>query len=194
MKPNVLIVLLFLVILIAACSNHQAKQVQETSATDTARFYPLRSFFNEQLQYVDLRNFSITRVTVKNGKKDSAAFTKEQFLAMAEMFLQRDLSEPGIKALYKESVFQDQSTGSLTLNYSPITETAVVKSIDVLLDDETHIVKRVFIRAAYNKGDTSVSEQYSWKANKSFLVSRTLQAKNGFTSTETNFVNWNDKP
>lgn len=188
------VVIISIWVVMSACSNHQVKHNNNLPAGDTAKYYPLSSFFEEQMRYVDLRNFPISKVTVKDGKKDSIALNKDQFLAMAALFLQRSLSEPGIKALYRETVFQDQSTGSLTLNYTPVTDSVLVKNIDILLDDETHIVKRVFIRSAYNKGDTTITEQYNWKANKSFQLNQTLQAKNGFTSTETNFVNWNDTP
>lgn len=181
-----------IVVVMSACSNHQVKHNNNLPAGDTAKYYPLRVFLEEQIRYVDLRNFPIRKVTVRDGKKDSVTLTKEQFLDMAALFLLRDLSAPGIKALYKETVFQDQSTGSLTLNYTPVSDTVLVKNIDILLDDETNMVKRVFIRSAYQKGDTTITEQYNWKANKSFQLNRTLQAKNGFTSTETNFVNWND--
>lgn len=178
----------------SSCGGPVQRKQKENTAGDTSKYYPLRSFLQEQVQYVDLRNFPIYRITVKDGRRDSVSMRKEDFLSMAAAFLQRDLSEPGLKSKYTETVFQDQSTGSLTLNYSPLATSLPVKSIDILLDENTHAVKRVFIRAAYTRGDTSITEQYSWKANKSFQLNRTLQTSKGFTSTETNFVNWNDNP
>lgn len=194
MKFLVLSGLLCSLIIGSSCGGPVQPKQKDRTATDTTKFYPLRSFLQDQMQYVDLRNFPIYRIRVKDGVRDSVPMSKEAFLSMAVVFLRHDLSEPGLKSRYTETVFQDQSTGSLTLNYSPITANEVVRSIDILLDENTHIVKRVFIRAAYTSGDTSITEQYSWKANKSFQLGRTLQTGKGFTSTETNFVNWNDIP
>lgn len=183
-----------LVLVFTGCNNLSTAPKKELPLADTAKFYPLRGFLQDQIRYVDLRNFPIYKITVKNGLKDSVPLTKEQFIAWAGLFLKRDLSEPAVKIQYQETVFQDQSTGSLTLNYTPVSNNAIVKSLDILLDEETHIVKRVFIRTAYQSGDSSITEQYSWKANKSFQVSRTVNTKKGSTAIESNFINWNDTP
>jgi len=175
-----------------ACNNPHGPNAM--NAADTAKYYPLRGFFKEQIEYVDLRDFPLYEIRTVNGKKDSLPISKEQFIAIAGRFLDNDISDPRVKIQYHETVFQDQSTGSITLNYSPVNKETRVKNIDILLDQETKQVKRVFIRSAYQKKDTLVTEQYSWKANKSFLISKSLQTADGFQSTETTFVNWNDKP
>jgi hypothetical protein len=186
--------ILLIVLVISACNTQRPKTAVAIAAADTSKFYPLRSFFKEQIEYVDLRNFLIYRITVKDGKKDSATLTKDAFIAMAGVFLQHDISDPKIKALYKETVFHDLSTGSITLNYTPTDSKAEVQNVDILLDDETNIVKRVFIRSVYTKGDTTITEQCNWKANKSFQLNRERTTKNGYTATELNYINWNDKP
>ncbi len=184
----------FVLLIVSACNTQKPKTQPAVPVADTAKFYPLHGFFKEQIEYVDLRNFPIYRITTKDGKKDSAAITKEEFIAMTGIFFTRDISDPKIKALYKESVYHDLSTGSITLNYTPTDSKADVQNIDILLDEETSMVKRVFIRSVYTKGDTTVSEQCNWKANKSFQVNKTRTTKNGYISTELNYVNWNDKP
>lgn len=185
---------LFIILTAAAisCKNSPPKE-QAVPVADTAHFYPLNVYFKEQMEYVDLRAFPIYRITTKDGKRDSVSISKEEFLSMAQTFLQHDIAAPEVKALYKESSFEDLSTGSLTLNYKPVEKNAVVQNIDVLMDQEGRAVKRVFIRAVYSKGDTTITEQCSWKTNKSFQLNRSKEAPD-YTSTELNFVNWNDRP
>jgi hypothetical protein len=182
------------ILTLVACQSNPSHKQPATQPSDTSKFYPLRTFFKDQIQYVDLRGFSIYRITQKDGKKDSAGISKEEFISLAGVFLERDISDPSIKVLYKESAFHDLSTGSITLNYTPVSSDAQVQNIDILLDEQTNIVKRIFIRSVYTKGDTTISEQCNWKTDKSFQVNRSLAAKNGYTSTELNYVNWNDKP
>ena len=185
--------LVVFILMLSSCNNPAPKTGAAIKVADTASFYPLKDFLREQIQYVDLRNFPLYRITVKDGKKDSAAITKDQFIELSGSFLKREAAFSKDKALFKETVFNDQSTGSNTLNYQSIDIKTEVQSIDVLLDEQTSIVKRVFIRSGYMKGDTAIKEQCNWKANKSFQVNRTLTTKNGYASEERNFINWNDK-
>lgn len=191
MKIITVCLLLILLCTIGCNSGNQPVKVKPAIA-DTAKFYPLADFFRKQIAYVDLRNFTLYKITVKDGKKDSSILSKDQFIALANLFLDRSISAPEIKALYQESVFQDLSTKSYILNYSPVGHTAEVQNIDVLLDEDTKQVKRIFIKSAYTRGDTTINEQCNWKADKSFQVNRFLQTKKGYTSTELNYINWND--
>ena len=185
---------LFLLMILTACQSHPSKNGKDKAKSDTARFFAIAPFFKEQLQYVDLRNFTIYKVTVVDGKKDSVALTKEDFSKWAAIFLDKDISTPEKAAGYKESVFNDLSTGSITLNYSPLNGEAIIQNIDVLLVQETGQVKRIMIKSIYNHGDTAITEQCSWKTDKSFRVNRSYTTKNGFQKTELNYINWNDKP
>jgi hypothetical protein len=185
--------IIVLLSLLASCNNPKPKTQPAPQLADTATFYPLRNFLLEQIQYVDLRNFPLYSITIKDGKKDSVALAKDQFILLAEIFLNREASFSKDKILFKETVFNDQSTGSNTLNYQSTNGNTEVQSIDVLLDENTNVVKRIFIRSEYVKGDTTIKEQCNWKANKSFQVNRTLTTKTGYISEERNFVNWNDK-
>ena len=188
------LLLFFVIFLICACNNRKPEKQNVTILSDTSKFFPLSAFYKEQIQYVELRNFPLYKITVKDGIRDSSSLSFNQFIVLTSFFTNRDLSVPKIKILYKESVFQDLSTGSITFNYKPINNGAEVQNIDVLLNEATNQVKRVFIRAVYSKGDTTITEQCNWKANKSFQINRSLTTVNGFTSTELNTIIWNEKP
>ena len=184
----------YMVILCIACNNPRTAADQKTTTADTAGFFPVTAFFRSQLAYAGAVAAPIYRITVKDGKKDSTVLTRDQFNSLAGIFLDRNIMAPAVKALYRESVFHDLGTRSYTLNYTPVDKHAVIQNIDVLLDEETNNVKRVFIRSLFSRGDTSITEQCNWKAFKSFQVNRYLQA-GSYTATELTYVNWNnDQP
>ena len=185
---------LCLLICVTACTSGNNKAGKESAGKDTTKYFATTPFFTQQIQYVDLRNFPIYRITMIDGKKDSVALSKEEFIKWAGVFLEKDISAPKTAAGYKESVFNDLSTGSITLNYSPINGEANIQNIDILLAQETNQVKRILIRSVFNRGDTLVTESCSWKADKSFQVNRSYITKSGYNKTELNFINWNDKP
>lgn len=189
----ILVLIVSISVLLCACGSGGSEEKKIVLA-DTAKFYPLSSFFKEQIAFVDLRSFDIYKLTTVDGKKDSAALTKDEFIKWADIFVERSFANPALKAGYKETVFEDLSTGSYTINYTPHNPPAVtVKNIDILLAQQTNAVKRIFIKSVYAKGDTTIEEQCNWKADKSFQVNRTRSTNNGFRSTELNFINWDDK-
>lgn len=164
------------------------------SLADTAKFYPLGQFFRNQVEHVDLRAFPIYRITITDGKKDSAAVGREEFFRWSDIFIQRAFADPELKAAYKETVFEDLSTESYTLNYSPHDPSSVtVQNIDILLSQELKQVKRVFIKSLYKRGDTTIEEQANWKTDKSFQVNRIKYTAGGYRSTELNYINWNER-
>ncbi len=190
-----LLALLSLFFLAQACQSNKIPPAAKTKdSTDTGRFYPIGEFFQSQIEYVDLRNFTITQKNDIDGKKDSFNISKERFISLARVFAEKDISSPRIKKMYRETVFHDLSTESYTLNYSPLQPGLGIQSIDVLLDDQHKQVKRILIRSIFTRGDTTITEQCSWKTNKSFLIARYGQTKKGHNRNSLIFVNWNDTP
>lgn len=193
MKP-ILFLLLGILSCITACKQGPADKGKNTPKTDTGKFYALGVYFKEQIQYVDLRNFPIYQINTLNGKRDSVALSKEQFIAETRIFTEKDISTPSLSGGYRETVFNDLSTGSITLNYTPVNGEAPIQNIDILLSQETNQVKRVFIKSIYTRGDTTITEICSWKTDKSCQINRSYITQTGSKGTELHFINWNDKP
>ena len=186
---------LFLIVVLTACKSGKEEKGDANATTDSTKFYPVGDFFRAQIRYVDLRNFSIYKISTKDGKKDSTVLTKDEFVNWVSQLLARSIFAPKYdSSQYKETVFHDLTTQSLTLNYAPLNRDALVQNIDVLLNDETNIVKTIYIKSIYTNGDTTIVEQCNWKADKSMHQNRVLSTKAGYTSSEINYINWNDKP
>ncbi|MBV9987248.1 MAG: hypothetical protein JO301_06185 [Chitinophagaceae bacterium] len=182
----------FFCLILAGCG-HGGRPAATVPPADTAKYYSLDAFYRSQLDYVELRNFPIYRIRILNGKKDSAAFSKDDFAALASSLFRTQTFLPRDKAMYKETVFEDQSTDSYTLNYTATDPAPAVRSVDILLDRASNAVKRVFVKSSYRAGrDTTVEQVFGIKAFKSMQLNRTITAK-GYRSTELNYINWNDK-
>ncbi len=175
-----------------SCKNGQQK-VRNNSGIDTTKFYPLNDFFKSQIEFVDLRAFYIYQKKDVNGVKDSIVLTKESFKKIAAIFLEKDISSADKKQHFTETVFHDLSTKSYTLNYRAKNIAEAIQNIDVLIDENTNQVKRIFIRSEFQHNDTSVVEQCNWKADKSFQINRFSKTPTGFKLNELTYVNWNDQ-
>ncbi len=184
--------LFVLLILFTSCKNKKSTKI-EKQVSDTTRFFALSGFFKEQIVDVDLKAYNIYLIKELNGKRDSIGIDKEIFKTYATNFLTKDISTPEMHDKYTETVFHDLSTNSYTLNYRPKSVDEAIQNIDILLDENTNIVKRVFIRTETMKKDTSIIEQSNWKADKSFQINRVSKTPSGYVSNEFNYVNWNDR-
>ena len=176
---------------IGGCRSKQSKIKVTTDLSDTAKFFPVTPFFKEQIAFVDLRNFSIKKSTSQHGKKDTVIISHEAFITTANLFLEAAKEFEANKYRFKENVFRDLSTNSYTLNYTPVDASlSAIQNIDILLAEETNYPKRVFIKKSQNKGDTSITEQYNWRANKGLQITRYRAAGSQYAETAVTNISW----
>jgi hypothetical protein len=62
---------------------------------------------------------------------------------------------------------------------------ATIKNIDILIDEQTSMLKRIFIRKQKVIQDTTSTEQLSWKTNEGFTISISKKTNNGFLLNKT---------
>ncbi len=185
---------LFILLLIAivSCNTKNNKPASYKLQADTTKYYPIEQFIREQIQYVDLRNFTIYQVTQKDNKTDSVILSKDAFIDWANKVLAMGLYAETMAGHYKESVFNDQTTGSITLHYAKVEASSGIQYVDVLLDASGTQVKRLFLKALTVQNDTTITEQLSWKANKSAVLSNSATTTNGYQNNSTQLITWNE--
>ncbi len=177
---------------IIACDNNKPADTSSNKAiADTAKYYPIENFITDEMKYVDLRNFMIVEKTIKGTDSSSFAISKDDFLAAASVILKKAQWFTANKNLFTESVFQDLGTESYTINYS--STKASIKNIDLLLNQQTNLPKRLFIRVIQQSGDTTITEQYSWVANKQFVISRSKRTQQGFNESSSKEISWKNQ-
>jgi hypothetical protein len=184
MKSLILAYILCLMIA-AACSNTKEKTTQTDVATDTTSFYPITSYIQSQLKYFDSMHVSYSVITAEGAQKDSITVQEATVMPIIQSFINADISDSIQKKNYKESVFRDAGTASFNINYTPINTSVPVRNIDILMDEQTSVVKRIFVRKQYLKKDPTCTEQLSWKTNEGFTTSISKETNNGFSLNKT---------
>ena len=183
MKP--LIIACVVCMMAAACSNSKEDTKNLVATTDTTSFYPLASYIKDQVKYFDSTGVKFSVVTTEGAIKDSITSQLAAIMPMIQSFMEADISDSVQKINYKESVFRDAGTASLNINYTPINTSVPIRNIDILMDDQTSIIKRLFIRKQFRTKDTTSTEQLSWKTNEGFTKSISKEASNGFLRNKT---------
>ncbi|MEY4552184.1 MAG: hypothetical protein RL099_512 [Bacteroidota bacterium] len=183
MKP--LFIACIVCMMAAACSNSKEESENLVATTDTISFYPLASYIKDQVKYFDSTRVRFSVVTTEGTIKDSISNQLAAIMPMIQSFMEADISDSIQKINYKESVFRDAGTASLNINYTPINTSAPIRNIDILMDDQTSLIKRLFIRKQFQTNDTTITEQLSWKTNEGFTTSISKEASNGFLRNKT---------
>lgn len=183
MKPIILACIVCM--MVAACADTKDKTNNIVSTTDTTSFYPIASYINDQIKYFDSLGVSYSVVTTEGVIKDSVTTKVAAIMPIIQSFIDADISDSVQKKNFKESVFRDAGTASLNINYTPINTSAPIRNIDILMDDKTSIIKRLFIRKQFQTKDTTSTEQLSWKTNEGFTKSISKESSNGFLRNKT---------
>jgi hypothetical protein len=186
MKPFIFVYILW-VMMAAACSDAKEKTTTILSA-DTTSYYSISSYINSQLKYFDSVGATYNVVTIEGTQKDSITVQVAAIRPMIQSFLDADISDSIQKKNYQESVFRDAGTASLNINYTPMDTSTTIKNIDILMDEQTSLVKRIFIRKQQTTSDTTNTEQLSWKTNEGFTISVSKKSNNGFLLNKTTTV------
>lgn len=180
------------ILFLSSCKNN--KQPTTQTNTDTTSFFPVNDYLATDIKDVVQTPYFIYKKTIINNKQtDSIVISKKEFEQLANEFLQRNITAIALKSFYKPALFNDLSTKSITFTYTALKDDLPVRMVSVLLDDETNKLKHVFITAVTTNKDSTITEQLSWKAGKSFRINRFIEKANGSKTEESNFINWNDK-
>ena len=193
-SPGLLFVYFLMIFFSFSCNNNQRKDTQKTSSTDAATvYYPINAYIRRQIKDVDTIPYFLYRLSSINGKKDSSVIDRATFDAETKPFLLPGLEDKAFRANFTESVFDDESTGSITLTYSPKNKTGIVQNASVLLDKDNQQVKWIFINTLSSNGDSTLIQRIGWKGGKSCYINEDVSYPDKpETQRQLSFV-WNDK-
>ncbi len=185
--------MLLSLLLLASCSSHKNREVTVQKAGNPTVYYPINGYIRQQIKDVDTTPYYLYRLQVVKEKKDSSVVDRAVFDAGVKQFLLPQLEEDSFKKDFDEAVFDDESTNSITLTYTPKSKDNIVQNASVLLDKENQNVKWIFISTLSNGGDSTVIQRIGWKGDQRCYINKVVSHKNkSETQSQLSFV-WNDK-
>ena len=194
---HLLLTISILSIITISCKNNKENKATETTTptntVDTSHFFDTKSFFQTEIKDVTTTPYFMYIITTRDEKKkDSSHLTTTEFVRLAQEFLAQDITQKELKPSYKEDVFRDLSTKSITFSYSTKNKDLDVQNIDVLLDEESNKVKFIFIRSQKIFKDSTIITQLNWKRAKNFLINRAVLKSDGTKYSTQQFVSWDN--
>lgn len=191
MKNSILNLLGLLIIIFAGygCGNKDSDD-RVAEDDDAVKYFPVESFFQQQVKTADSLAIDIYKLTDSNGLKDSIPLSRAQLKELSEVFTEIGLSDSANKVKYTESSFLDLATNSYTFIYKAKEPSWPIKDITILVDTLSTQVKRVFINKIISNADSTISEKLGWKNNTTFFINRTVSVPGKAERTELITVAW----
>jgi hypothetical protein len=181
-----------LLLVFTACNNTAKNKEGKTVIGDTAHYYPLSTYLQEQISENDLRNLPRTLRYRNNDQTSQQLLNRDSFLLLTNLFTDACDYFSKHKYLFSETVMHDLSTQSYTLSYRPFqTEKAELTYVDILLSENSQLVKRIDIRRSRQKMNEIINEHLSWRTDKGFLITRETETTDSSRhSNEVIDVSW----
>ncbi|MFT3702946.1 MAG: hypothetical protein QM802_11270 [Agriterribacter sp.] len=193
MKLCPLLCLLFFSVITESCKNKgEDKTNQEQGDSTTKNYYPVTSYINGQIMYLDSVPLAIIKYTISNNKIDTSITEKKDFAAIAAQFASPDISKAPLKDQYEETSFMDATLGTISLTYAAKNDTSSIRKIDVLLKQENTDVSTIYVEKKTNTADSAVTKKMLWTAGKNLLVTTLIQKKNEPEKVIQERYVWND--
>lgn len=180
-----------LIILNSCGNNRQQKQDIPVYKNDSLHFYPVQQFLQTQIQEVSSTPYFLYKLTIENNHKDSVVLNRPEFLAATSMFTSYSIEDSTVKKYYKEEVFGDQTTNSITMTYSTRNDTLPIQSVTLLLNPETKKVKRLMMTLVQSNPDSTVTRKLNWTTGQSCSDITTIEKKGTPEHTRQTYLVWN---
>lgn len=173
---------------VVACSNNTQKKA--ASAKPVGDYFSIDGFIQGQVKQIQSEPYFIYK---KMGESlaDSAASSVRELRLYSDSFRFPELQSQQ-KYWYVEQNFGDKANEEYTLNYTAQNDSAVIKYADVVFDDETNAVKRIFLQKMWQQADTSYEQKLYWKTNRYLLLVTISRAPHQEAKAHQVKIVWNE--
>lgn len=177
MKKTLSILTLTVSAILCSCGGSDTKKKEQADKA----FFPVNAQVVSELKALDSLPLAVFRYhEEQDGRKDTIIVSKEQLRAAVKDLLDADITGDKIRPKYTESVYMDQSLGSVTMSYVPNEKDLPVTKVDVYLDPEKDRMKQVYVETNGSwPGDSSCSRKMLFAPGRYFQVSTVVSATNG---------------
>ena len=173
-----LLIGIFIVSLVS-CSNKKPQapdiaDLKKPEAPQEENYFPVTVYIKGQINDIRLKAINPLRLNIQGGRTDSAWLKIESLDTVFNDFLTPVIDTANFKNMFSESKFLDNSIGSYTWTYEPVTDlpdSVRLKRWTVYVDPFTNRVTRIFmVKDLENKKQL----QLTWLADS---TSKVLQLK-----------------
>jgi hypothetical protein len=184
MKRSILCLFSFVTLL--SCNSSDPVKNEDLDKT----FFPIAGTILAELKNIDSLPIAIIKYTVTGDRKDTSIFKKEDMNAVADQLTEPDISLPEYKKYYKETVFMDNTTNTITMSYDTEDEKPEVRKIEVVIDANNQRVKTIYVEKLAQYDDSSLLKKMIWATGKNLQVISIVNKKSEPESVKMEKYEW----
>ncbi len=174
MKIKACLLALPILAVLASCGNGDSPKKEQADKA----FFPVNAQVLSELKQLDSMPLAVFHYhQERDGRKDTTIVTKEQLRVAVKELLDADITGIDLRSKYTESVYMDQSIGTVTMSYVPNDKDLPVRKVDVYLDPSNDRMKQVYVETSGpGKGDSSISRKMLFAPGRYFQVSTMISS------------------
>jgi hypothetical protein len=144
----------------AGCSGNDDGNAPAPDASQ-GTYFSLGQFAQSQFEAYWGQPFTLERIIVLNGKKDSALISsfKIDWASILKVFMDADISDPKFLDRYSFSSFADAATDSKTFYYEAKEPGLYTRTLQITADRETENVRAIYIETSKKSGMGSKNQK-----------------------------------
>jgi hypothetical protein len=143
------------------------QNVDTTNAVTS--FFPVTSFLKGQIRQFDSITTTPLHIITIHEKADSESIKREQLKLSLQTFLTPEITETNLLKYFKESKFNDQTLGTITFTYDPITtlpDSINILTWNVYVSPATGNVTKVYMVKHLIENGQNIIQQLTWQTDK----------------------------
>src|SRR4051812_20931853 len=154
-------------VVLIACNEKNEPKHSQTDTADRKKdtisdqpqpYFPVHSFVQSEIAYVDSLPVGLMKYTTRGTKTDSQYIDLKQFHRLADEFVSPELKDSTFTRHFRETSFFDRSTNNATFFYTTTNDSVPLKRVDVVTakGDVYDEVKSLYMEKNYTRGDTTI--------------------------------------
>jgi len=153
-----------------------------TVADTAVSFFPVTSFIQGQMIQFDSMAITPLLISTVHDKADSQWIKREQLRPLLQSFLTPVINETNLVKYFKETKFNDQTVGAITLTYDPVTtlpDSIPLSNWNVYVDPKKGTVNKVYIVKHITENGQSIIQQLIWQTGEFAQITEILNKPDG---------------
>lgn len=169
-----LIITCVLCLTLFACKEKQNSASTEEKTTpvvplkveDTSQsYFSIRDYLNEQWNLKKENPYTLLKVVVVDGKKDSSfvPFDSATWFTMTAPFYAADISDKKYLGWYRFDNFRDEEAEEVHLHYEAISPDSTMQKMDIAANQYSGMVNLVYMETRQKSNDVSISRKMQYR-------------------------------
>jgi hypothetical protein len=173
-------------ILLACNSSEPSGKNEDLDKT----FFPIAGTILSELKNIDSLPIAIIRYTTVGNSKDTVVFEKKDMRIVADQLIQPDISLPENKKYFKETVFMDNTTNTVTMSYTTESKEPSIRKIEVTINPDNQRVRSIYVEKLDQHDDSTLLRKMIWTTGKNLQVISLINKNSGGEIIKTEKYEW----